>query len=436
MNTPVDMVSHPYYLELFDMDLDTYVLGTYIFTSEFGHPAVYFSSQFPEAARKLEYEQLYELTYYLCKKYEGTGKTFIIQNWESDWACVPASDNRQYPTEEIFDRFIRWTNTRQDAVTAARKAAGCSDVYVYHAIEVNRNIDGMNGNPCVLYNAVPYTYCDFYAYSCYDTQENDETFAAALDAMLKIVSENRSDGASRCYIGEFGWPHELGSQMRADIAERVLRIAREKGFSHAYWWELYGDPKSDYTYWLISDQNEYSEAWNVLYKFINGTDSEAYLAGIAANQLSFPLTYGFDELGNEVVNGLNFVKINGVGDAKIEMYEGRYSRVLAASADPLCYIHFDADKLLTPDINKINFTITYFDSVKGMIVIEYNDKDGNVAAYKTVNTKGSGTWKTVTFKIKDAGFNKLFYGGYADVRISYHADAPFCISEAVIELAE
>ena len=278
MNTPVDMVTHPYYLALFDMELDTYVLGTYIFTSEFGHPAVYFSSHFPEEARKLEYEQLYELTYYLCKKYEGTGKTFIIQDWESDWACVPYSENREYPTKDILDRFIRWTNTRQDAVMAAREAAGCSDVYVYHAIEVNRNIDGMNGHPCVLYDAVPYTYCDFYAYSCYDTQENDETFAASLDTMLKIASENRAGGASRCYIGEFGWPHELGSQMRTDIAERVLRIAREKGFSHAYWWELYGYIKSEHTYWLISDQNEYSEAWNKLYKFVNGKDCEAYHA--------------------------------------------------------------------------------------------------------------------------------------------------------------
>ncbi len=435
ITTNVDMVSHEYYQSLFSMDIDTYVLGAYIFTSEFGNPAVYFSSQFPEAARKMEYEQLYELTYYLCKKYEGTGKTFIIQNWESDWACVPASDNRQYPTEEILDRFIRWTNTRQDAVMAAREAAGCSDVYVYHAIEVNRNIDGMNGNPCVLYDAVPYTYCDFYAYSCYDTQENDETFAASLDTMLKIVSENRAGGASRCYIGEFGWPHELGSQMREDIAERVLRIAREKGFSHAFWWEMYGSMESEYTYWLISDQNEYSEAWNALYKFVNGTDSEAYLACVEAKKVNFPLTYALSTDGAEQKHGLFFVNIKFDGDAAIGDYADRKCLALPET-EGQDYIYFIADPVLTPEMNKINITLTYFDEAAGQLLIQYNDKNGNVAASKSIKTEGSGSWQTVTFKLKDAGFNDLFHGGYADFRFMYQADAPLRIADVTIEPAE
>lgn len=267
-SSPAELADCEYYRKLFSLDIHTYVIGAYIFDREFGHPAVYFNTQFPEKARRLEYSQLYDLTYYLCKTYAGTGKTFIIQNWESDWACVSWSEDRKYPTQDIFDRMIRWANTRQDAVSDARRDADSAGVNVFHAIEVNRVGDGMDGHPCVLTGVVPYTYCDFYAYSCYDMQESDDTFVAALKYIEEYVAKNRAAGASKCYIGEFGWPSELGEEKRAAIAERVPRIARSFGWSHAYWWELYG--QLDSTFRLVTPDGKHTPEWQRFQDLLRG----------------------------------------------------------------------------------------------------------------------------------------------------------------------
>ena len=34
--------------------------------------------------KEIEQEQYYDLTRYLLTTYEGTGKTFVLQNWEGD----------------------------------------------------------------------------------------------------------------------------------------------------------------------------------------------------------------------------------------------------------------------------------------------------------------------------------------------------------------
>jgi hypothetical protein len=178
------------------------------------------------------------------------------------------------------------SSTKIDAVMAARKDAGCKDVYVYHAIEGNLIQIGIEGKPCVTTDVIPYTYCDFYAYSVYDTQETEEGFAAALDFLLKHVAANRTGGKSLCFIGEFGWPFSFDNKeedKRIKIVENVLKVAREKKFAHAYWWELYDTPNAkgktvssnpdDYPgYWLVTPEGEYTAVWNIFYKAINGVD--------------------------------------------------------------------------------------------------------------------------------------------------------------------
>jgi len=269
----VELAQTRHYRELFAKDLKTFTFGCYIFDNSYGHPATYWCNQFPEEARKKEYREMYDLTYYLCKTYAGTGKTFIIQNWEGDWASrathpdYTAAD--AYAVPEALERMIAWANTRQDAVMAARKDAGCEGVWVYHAIEVNLIQIGIEGRPCVTRDVIPYTYCDFYAYSAYDTQGSEETFAKGLDYLLEHVAANRTGGKSQCFIGEFGWPFGLDDEFesqRLQTAETVLKIAREKHFAHAYWWEMYTD------YCLVTEQGECTGVWNLFYKAIHGED--------------------------------------------------------------------------------------------------------------------------------------------------------------------
>jgi hypothetical protein len=269
----VELAQTQYYRDLFDKDLKTFTIGCYIFDNSFGPPATYWNKQFPETARLKEYQELYDLTYYLCKTYAGTGKTFIVQNWEGDWASRGDNytDPDNYVTPEAAARMVQWTNTRQDAVMAARKDAGCENVYVYHALEVNLIQIGIEGKPCVTTDVIPYTYCDFYAYSAYDTQETEAGFATALDFLHEHVASNRTGGKSQCFIGEFGWPFSMDNEYeesRIKTAENGLKVAREKKFAHVYWWELYGEGE----YAIVKRDRTYTAVWNIFYKAINGVD--------------------------------------------------------------------------------------------------------------------------------------------------------------------
>lgn len=414
--SPLELADSPYYRQLFTMDIDTFVLGTYIFSNEFGHPATYFSQQFPEQARQLEYQQIYELTYYLCKKYEGSGKTFILQNWEGDWSCLPASENRGVPSQEIFDRMIAWCNTRQDAVTAARRDAGCKDVYVYHALEVNRVKDGMEGIACVTSDVIPYTYCDFYSYSAYDTEEDSELFAAALDYLSAQVASNRTGGKSQCYIGEFGYPNSMGADKTVVIAERVLRIAREKNYAHAYFWHSVVEDASIGTdgYWLVSPTGYLHAAWNTLYKFIhNGQDDPNYLN--QKPEFSLPLHWQPQSLSEVSSGGLKMRSISYDGTAEMCLFQ---NTVCVASSDQpnQHLIYFDAYDEAVKNKSRLRVKVTVWAGEAINLSINYNATD-DIAAGKTQPVARTGEWEEVTFTLRDADFRNGLQG-MADLRFS------------------
>ncbi len=292
ITSAVELARTEYFQKLFGReDLKTIVIGTYIFDRTYGHPATYFIHSFTDEAKEKEYQSMYDLAYYLCIRYAGTGRTFIIQNWESDWACMSEPIAGYDPPQEVFSRLTDWINTRQDAVMAARIDADCRDVYIYNCLEVNLVRKAMNGGATVTNNVIPYTYCDFYSYSCYDTAEDETLFSQALDYLSEKVNSNRTGGKSKCYIGEFGYPDSLNAKTTVSVAETVLRIAREKCYSHVYWWQMYDCVTSEsyiegkhYTisdfmgYWLIKCDGTYTKVWNIIYKAINGKDDPNYTA--------------------------------------------------------------------------------------------------------------------------------------------------------------
>lgn len=301
ITSAVALAQTGYFKKLFGQeDLKTIVIGSYVFDRTWGHPATYFINSFTGEAKEKEYRAMYDLTYYLCTAYAGTGRTFIIQNWESDWACMPEPIAGYDPPQEVFDRLTEWINTRQDAVMTARRDAGCEDVYVYNCLEVNLVKKAMNGGATVTNNVIDRTYCDFYSYSCYDTAEDEGLFSMALDYLSAKVASNRTGGKSKCYIGEFGYPDSLSGKTAVSVANTALKVAREKKYSHVYWWQMYDCVVSEtyadnkkYTtadfmgYWLIKCDGTYTQVWNILYKAINGKDDPNYLATLS--ETGFPL---------------------------------------------------------------------------------------------------------------------------------------------------
>src|SRR6185437_11226857 len=82
------------------------------------------------------YQEMYDLSYYLLTTYKGTGKTFILKNWEGDNALQGAAVNGVVTPQEI-QNMRAWLNARDQAVADARKAANVSGVQVLDAVEFN-----------------------------------------------------------------------------------------------------------------------------------------------------------------------------------------------------------------------------------------------------------------------------------------------------------
>lgn len=415
----VELAQHEHFRALFDLDLDTYVLGNYIFDNSFGHPATYFLTTWNEQSRLAEYQQMYDLVYYLCKTYEGTGKSFIIQNWESDWACMPSPDAAYDPPQAVFDRLIQWINTRQDAVMAARRDAGCENVYIYNALEVNLVDKAMQGKPCVTNNVIPYTYCDFYCYSAYDTQQDAQKFAAALDYLRQKADSNRAGGRSRLYIGECGYPDLWGGPQSQAVASNALNIAREKGYSHIYWWSLF-EPYDENAHAdrdfsgmaLVSYSGRLHRVWNMFYKAIHGVSDPHYVPGPEEVKPDFPLWSEFTVNGETNEHGMTFCQLNFDGWCSFVQKNGRWCTKTEQGN-----IYYKVSSLAVPSTMKnLKVTITYFDNT-GPLELQYNNSHGTIACVASLSRTNTQTWKTHTFHLTDAGFDDLFHQGFADMRL-------------------
>lgn len=198
--TSLQLARTPYYRELFDMPFKTYSL-------EFNDATVNWRDGLSESERLKVYNNMYSLATYLLKTYRGTGKTFIIQNWEGDGHLNrSALSDGQLPV--AIQGMTDWVNTRQAAVSRARRDTGCDDVLVVHAFEFNYVLITNRPEPFVIDAVVPYTNCDLYSYSSYSSGKSKEV----LDDIYRRVEYIRSRtpassiyGQHNLMIGEFGY---------------------------------------------------------------------------------------------------------------------------------------------------------------------------------------------------------------------------------------
>ena len=215
--------------------------------------------------------QFYELTKYLLMQYRGSGKTFVLQNWESDWAIRDRANVNAVPSSTQFDRMIRWLNARQRGVARARQEVGEHGVRVLYAVEVNRVWRSIQfGIPSVTTQVLPYVKMDLASYSSYDTEQEPDRFRAA----LRFIAEHvKSAGATkpRVYVGEYGTPeNEQGAAAQLATAKNVLEVAGQFGCPYIVYWELYGNEavrtpvkaNADvHGYWLIRPDGTRSPVW-------------------------------------------------------------------------------------------------------------------------------------------------------------------------------
>lgn len=283
----VQMARHPYYRELFGKPFSTFVMTVYAIRPD-GRPTHWRDGLSDEEYREEE-SQFHALTVHLLGAYRGTGKTFVLQHWEGDWAVRGSTSRKEEddPSDIAIDGMIRWLNARQDGVERARKQMPDTDVKVYHAAEVNLVDLAMKGRRTVTNDVLPRTRCDLYSYSAYDTigvaAEDPARGRALLRKALDYIASKAPDspafGEKNVYVGEFGWPcvrSEKDPHASEEKSLRVIRMTVEEslawGCPYIIYWQVYDNesragqerPTNDQVrgFYLIRPDGTHAPAWD------------------------------------------------------------------------------------------------------------------------------------------------------------------------------
>lgn len=239
-----------YFRQVFEMPFKVYSL-------EYNDATVNWKDGLSESERQKVYNNMYEVSKYLLITYKNTGKTFIIQNWEGDgFLGAENLPTAQVPT--AVKGMIDLINTRQAAVTQARKDAGTSGVLVVHALEFNYVHITNKPGPYVIDDVVPKTRCDLYSYSSYSSRGISD-LPSIIQRLAYIKTKlPKSDiyGTHDLMIGEFGYEErgpypynkpiteESGNTQRYSISEQ-LKYLLNFGVAYIFYWQIYCNGEVD-----------------------------------------------------------------------------------------------------------------------------------------------------------------------------------------------
>lgn len=218
-------------------------------------------NEWTNADSAAEESELYDFCVHLLSTYSG--KEFVIQNWEGDWALLGAFDVNATANPDRMRRMAEYLRSRQRAVTRAR-AAVASTSKILHAVEVNRCLDKFGGRVHQLLAEVRPDAVSFSAYESINTWGANQAAAEANIEALLTRSVRTIRGVLgpnvRLYIGEYGWPEaEPGfNSLSLDggaLVQKVSDVGDALGITDCVFWELYdneeqspGVPRGYYVY--------------------------------------------------------------------------------------------------------------------------------------------------------------------------------------------
>ncbi len=205
------------------------------------------------------YKEMYELAEYFLTKYSGTGKIFMLGNWEGDWLLHKKMDRNSTPSDKAIQGMTDWLNIRQKAIDDAKKNVKHQDVELYHYLEVNLVNKAMDGKKSVAHSVLPNTNVDLVSYSSYEAINGSKK--PNIDAIRKPLTKamNYLEGQlkpkagipfkRRVFIGEYGYkanknkPETVKSQYIK--SKHVMQVAIELDLPFALIWQMYNNEYSD-----------------------------------------------------------------------------------------------------------------------------------------------------------------------------------------------
>lgn len=230
------------------MDMDFKYIQMWVHT----HTGVKWKQGINKSEEKKLYNEMYELVSYLLKEYNNSGKTFMIGNWEGDWLLHPNYNRKINPPQEHVDNMTKWFQIRQRAVDDAKKSVEHDNVFVFHYIEVNLVLKGIDGQTCIAKDILPNVDVDLVSYSSYEAIKN-RTYDEKKEQLEEIFTylDNQlqpKEGlpfSRRVFIGEYGYhanyknPKSYEKQFNETID--IMKIAFELDLPFALHWQMYNN---------------------------------------------------------------------------------------------------------------------------------------------------------------------------------------------------
>lgn len=270
----VDIARTPPFRQVFKKPFTTFVLTAY----SPARPEHYWRKGVSEEEAADETREFEELTRHLLHTYAGTGKTFILQHWEGDWALRGSFDPRAPLDSTAVQGMIDWLNARQKGVDAARrKVAPGADprVRVYHATEVNLVVQALRKDlPGVVDRVLPHSQVDLVSYSAWDAQKDPGTLRAALDFIARHLPEKKLPLRRRVYIGEFGAPeNDFSPEAVTSTIQGTIRTGLDWGCPWIIYWQVYcNEPRRTPVrsnddvrgFHLVRPDGQHARSWDLL----------------------------------------------------------------------------------------------------------------------------------------------------------------------------
>ena len=225
-------------------------------TSRFLNPDFYT----PSNVARIE-EEYAAFTYQLYELGAGTGKRFLISNWEGDNAVYCGAAYR-YAMDQPFQSWCdenyaflyagnsgpaesleglrlwftaRWRGIEEGKRRAA--AAGLRDVAVFTAPEFSivRALHD-HGLGSVLYDVVPNVPFDYVSYSAYESINRPD---AARELRKDLDTIREVAGTDAVVLGEVGFSRSVWGSETAARTQTVVETALDWGVSYVFQWALY-----------------------------------------------------------------------------------------------------------------------------------------------------------------------------------------------------
>lgn len=236
----------PDYEQIFEMDFKYFFFWVHTATG------IKWKKGISKQQERVLYKEMFDFASYLLKKYDNTGKTFMIGNWEGDWLLHGEGGRDTTPSKETVENMTKWLQIRQRAIADAKNKSKSKNVHMYYYIEVNLAVKGMEGKTCITKDILPNVDVDFVSYSSYESSKKKD-YQANKESLTKVLNYIESqlkpkEGLPfkrRVFIGEYGG-HAFDDKPKThlrqfDNVKDIMKIAIEEDLPFALHWQMYNN---------------------------------------------------------------------------------------------------------------------------------------------------------------------------------------------------